>query len=152
MVGMRIEGLAELARTLNSLPQRTSRRVQQEALLDAGEPMRAGISSRAPREPGAPDLADNINLAPLRKQAGSEDVSVGIGPSSRFFFYDTMQEFGTSRHGAQPFYRPAFDAEAERVIKTVADRMWTALASKGIHRPTMPGGSITGGPGGGGLL
>lgn len=149
---MRVEGLDELAKTLRDLPQRTSRRVVSEALMDAGEPIRAKASDLAPREAGEPDLADNINLAPLRKQAGSEDVSVGIGPSSRFFFYDSMQEFGTVHHRAQPFYRPALDSEGPKAIKTLADRLWTALASKGVHRPTQLGGGISGGPGGGGLL
>lgn len=158
---MRVEGLDRLAQTLNALPTRVSRSVQREALIAGGEPMRQQASVKAPREPGAPDLADNIVISNARPADGS--VAVAIGPTTGFF-YGYFQEFGTSRHRAQAFMRPAFDSEGVRTVKIIAAELWTALVKRGFGSARTSGGGIgdsvapirpirpVGGTGGGGLL
>lgn len=134
------QGGAELAATLRSLPTRISRPVQREALFAVAEPMRARMARLAPREPGAPDIADNIVISGGRggtdKSTGQEKaISVAIGPS-KGFIYGFFQEYGTSRHGAQPFMRPAFDSEAPKVVPALAQALWVELAGRGINPST----------------
>lgn len=137
MVKMKFEGGAELAKTLEGLSARVSKRMLRESLEEAGEPMRKRMSQMAPREPGAPDLADNIviSTARVKQPKGSEAqaAAVAVGPERRFF-YGFFQEFGTVHHGAQPFVRPAFDGGVSKVISDMARALWTALAARGISR------------------
>lgn len=134
MISMRFEGGDDLAKAFGQLSTRLSRQIVRDGLLTVGEPIRKGIQVKAPREPGQPDLADNVQMAPTRVGEPG-DVSVGIGvPKS--FFYDWFLEFGTSKMGAQPFYRPTFDTEAGKSLRRLGDLWWTELAGKGIHRST----------------
>lgn len=158
MIGMRIEGGEQLAAILESMPKRASRTKQRDALMAGGELIRARASSLAPRAPGAPDLADNINIGTVRSD-GEGQVAVGIG-SGRYFFYDMMNEFGTSRQSPQPFYRPALDSEVPKAIKVIGLELWAALTAGGFTgtRGTGQGSSesfgapegppVFGGPGG----
>lgn len=135
MFGMAFEGGDELARNLANLPSRVSRRVQIEALMEGGEPIRALASQKAPRHPGAPDLADNINMAVLRKRAGDDpkEISVGIGVP-RAFFYDWFLEYGTVHMGPHAFWRPAFDPLVPKALESIGNDLWTSLAGRGFTR------------------
>lgn len=143
MFSMRVEGGEELARELNKLSVRLDRRLLTEALMEGGEPMRQLMENMAPREPGAPDLADNINLAPVRKREGDTErtANVGIGVPKRFF-YDWFQEFGTVRIGGKPYYRPAFDAKVPEVLGIIGKALWRDLAAHGlgqtVSKPSLP--------------
>lgn len=127
---VQFEGGDELAKALDSLSTRVSRPLLREALLDAGEPMRLAASQLAPYEPGSPDLKANIGINAVKS---TEMAAVAVGPT-RDFFYGLFQEFGTSRHGAQPFMRPAFDTEAPKALTILARELWRLLAAKGIGR------------------
>jgi len=137
MVKMRFEGGKELAKALEGLSARVGKRMLRDALEEVGEPMRKRMAQMAPREPGAPDLADNIVISTGRviKPKGSDSLAsaVNIGPEKRFF-YGFFQEFGTVHHGAQPFVRPAFDGGVTKALSDMARALWTALASRGISR------------------
>ena len=137
-----MDGGDKLAKTLQDLPNRVNRSVQREALKSAAEIIRSNVAAKAPREPGTPDLADNIGIA-TDVRPGGGDVGVGIGVP-RGFFYDWFNEFGTVKQSAKPFWRPAFDSEGQRAIKVMAGAMWEALIRKGI-------GSGRGSGGGAGL-
>lgn len=88
MVKMRFEGGAELAKAFEGLTARVSKRMLRESLEDAAEPMRRAMSSMAPREPGAPDLADNIVISTARTKAveGAQSAAVAIGPAKAFYY------------------------------------------------------------------
>lgn len=164
---IRIEGGAQLAAALNQLSVRASKQVLRDALREAGEPLRRGIASAAPRDPGAPDLADHIVLSTGRADSGPS-AAVVIGPSTavradqpkrRYDQQGRYLEDGTSRHTARPFMRPVFDQMAVRLIDPIKRAIWAALVAKGIgsargghstteafagpRRPT-----VMGGPGG----
>lgn len=139
MVSIRVEGGEKLARTLGELPNRVNREVQRAALREAGEIIRSRASALAPREPGAPDLDDNIRMS--NANPGRGDVGIAIGPT-KGFFYGFFQEFGTSRHGAQPFMRPAFDGERHRVVKAITSAMWGALIRRGVGSGRASGGGV----------
>ena len=38
-----------------------------------------------------------------------------------------LQEFGTRHHPAQPFMRPAFDAEGRKTLDRLATEMWADI-------------------------
>jgi len=152
-------GHSELMDALGSMSSRVSATVQREALKAGAGLIAARASALAPRDPGAPDLADNINVATARSASGSGDVTVGIG-SPRSFFYDWFQEFGTGQHGPRPFYRPALEQEGERAVKAVGSSLWEAIIRRGFGSTRIGQGSsesfahpqappVMGGPGGG---
>lgn len=143
---LRLEGGKEVAKALETLSKRVSKRVQRDALEMAGEPMRRSMARRAPHEPGPPDLRDTMVMSAAQGQDANE-VAVAIGPS-RSGFYGSFQELGTAHHPAQPFARPAFDEHAPDALRTIGDAFWTALASAGLGRSAVGGGSTSGGPGG----
>lgn len=125
---LHIEGGDELARTLASLPDAVSRKVQLEALKKAAEPMRRAMAARAPRGDTPPHIADNIIVAVARRRAETEDgnATVAIGPR-RGFAYGLPLELGTRHTAAQPFARPAFDTEAPSSLGIVGQELWEAL-------------------------
>lgn len=141
---LHVEGTERLVRALRGMPERAGRTAQRRALRAGGEIIRAKASTNAPRAPGAPDLADNIVISNARPDDGS--VGLAVGPARGRFFYAAFQEFGTSRHAAQPFLRPAFDSELRRAVRAIADELWEAL----IRRGAIASGRSSGG--GGGLL
>jgi len=139
MISVKVEGADKLMKALNELPTRVSRNVQREALKAGGELIRQHAASIAPREPGRPDLADNIGMAVARLEDGSVGLAIGPGPS---FFYGYFQEFGTRHHKAQPFMRPAWDAEQAKALKVISAEMWTALIRRGAGSGRGSGGGV----------
>lgn len=138
--GLTLIGGPELARTLLSLSPRLSTQLMNAALREGAEPMRSRAAELAPREPGAPDLADNIVVSPVR-QTAKNGTGVAMGPS-KGFFYGFFQEFGTARHGAQPFMRPAFDGTQRQVVGIVGASLWAALIRRGITTNRGSGGGV----------
>ena len=130
----KVTGTADLMKAFQRLEHAVSKQVMTEALLDAAEPMRSEAAAQAPRSDTPPHLADNIVVAPTRfgtngKEVGPDVAAVAIGPSLQpgNFFYGMFQEFGTSRHAAQPFMRPAFDSQRRAVRKRLAASVAAAM-------------------------
>lgn len=55
----------------------------------------------------------------FKNDKASAEVFVGAGPVP----HAHLQEFGTSRHGPQPFARPAWDAGKNQVLDTIKDEL-----------------------------
>ena len=106
-MSFRFEGGKDLAATLRAMPKAQSRTAQIDALLEAAEPIRAVARRMAPRAPGAPDMADNIESMQTRRalDVSGTETGVIVGPM-KWAFYAHFQEWGTVRHAAQPFLRP----------------------------------------------
>lgn len=150
---VRVEGGDRLARTLRELPTRVGKSVLREALRTASAPIvRSRIETLAPRDPGAPDLADQIVVSTGRAGSGSE-AAIVVGPSTatredqpsrRYDRQGVYLEFGTSNIAMQAFMRPAFDATVSQMITALTGALWRALVARGF-------GSSRGSGGGGGL-
>jgi HK97 gp10 family phage protein len=134
MIEVTFDG-SDLLRGLNELSDRVSKRVQRQALREGAEPMRQAMSAHAPHEPGTPDLRDMMVISNAKGQDVNE-VAIAVGPTRRGF-YGLFQEFGTARHGAQPFARPAFDETAQEALDVIVDSLWDALQF-GTFRGTAP--------------
>lgn len=133
---LKFTGGLELSRRLNQLPLELSQRVRLEALKTAAEPIRAHAASLAPRDEHAdsPHLADNIVIGAVserkleaRGREGETVVEVGPAQKPSDHFYGYFQEYGTAHHPAQPFMRPAFDAEAGKSLDVLSDELWWNL-------------------------
>lgn len=133
------EGGQELAAMLASLPKSVAKTIQRTVLVEAAEPMVAVARRLAPREPGAPDLADNIEIGNARTgkdEFGDEFARVAWGPV-KGFFYGYYQEWGAVHHGAQPFMRPAFDTQKERSLGIIRTRTWEHIQSWVLSRSVL---------------
>ena len=114
-----------LAATLRSMPKANSRTAQIDALLEAAEPIRAVAQRLAPRAPGAPDLADRIDAMQTRRSIDVSGTETGVIVGAwKAAFYAFFQEWGTVRHAAQPFIRPAFDQNVTRSLGILGRRLW----------------------------
>lgn len=158
---MKIVGGNKLAKALAQLPANVNARVQRQALREGGELIRAHAASIAPREPGAPDIADNIGMSSARS-IDEKEVAIKVGPT-KGFAYGLPLELGTRHMSARAFLRPAFDAMAPAALAKILGSLWRAVISRGfgsarqpqetnetIAEPSLP--QPVGGPGGGGLL
>jgi HK97 gp10 family phage protein len=138
VIKVRIEGGDRLAKTLREMPNRASRKAQRDALSGGAALIQATVQATAPREPGAPDLADNIGIQNDVRR-GDGQVTVGIGVP-RSFFYDWFNEFGTVRQQARPFWRPAFDSDGPRAVKSIVSDLWAAIIRSGFGSSRSSGG------------
>lgn len=146
------EGGQALAQTLGTLSARLRGLVLREVLTEAAEPMRETMGHLAPREPGAPDIADNMVISPLRTIEGERlletEAAVGVGPA-KGFFYGMFLEYGTVKMSARPFMRPAFDQHAPGTFEAIGKALWRELAAEGASAvSSVGGGPVSGGAGG----
>lgn len=127
-VTVKIEGLKELDRALGQLPKSTAKATLRRVLKEAGEPIARAARSRAPIEEH--HLVESIDVSTrlnprqrsLHRQAGGrafQEMFVGTNNPA-----GTQQEFGNSRHGPQPFMRPAWDATKQQTLDYIANSLW----------------------------
>lgn len=150
-----IEGLADLKRSLDDLTNNLKKRIVRAALRDAAAPMLRQARANAPvlksehpyRLPGT--LKRSI-VAKSSKRFNGRNGEIGVyiavhkrkglgGKASARNpfdpFYWRFQEFGTKRHRAQPFMRPAFDANASRAIDIFKARLKTSIDKANARKP-----------------
>lgn len=143
---LRIEGADQLARALDKIGSvRTQRREVREALQEGAEPIRSSMARNAPRgDPAAPNLADSIAVSNALNQQSGDVATLAVGPT-RDVDYGRHQEFGTARHSAQAFVRPAIDSEGARAVGLIIGALWREVIERGVTSARASGG-------GGGLL
>lgn len=116
----KVEGLRQCEQALAELPKATSRNVVRRALMAAAAPIEKAAEERAPKSSGRLERSITVGTKLSKRQRSKHrkqspvEVFVGAGPLS----WAHMQEFGTDRHGPQPFLRPAVDAQGKNSIKT----------------------------------
>lgn len=136
----RLEGIRNLQRTLLALPNEIARKDMQRGMIDALEPMRQRAEDLAPdAEPFGVGLKQHIIssdklTSSQRRQKGFDrlaeaTVYMGVdGERPGYAPHALLVEFGTSSRfhesgkyvgemPAQPFIRPAFDAESSNVLR-----------------------------------
>ena len=137
-ISVSLTGLSTLLQNLqHELPEALDVPTLRRALLAAGEPIRHGMAVLAPRGPDAPHLAESMltkPLSPSELEAVTDDTAgVEIGPS-KDFFYGYFWEFGTVKHGARPFARPAFDAHQRDALRILEQRLGAAIV-QALEKP-----------------
>lgn len=150
MISVRFEGGEQLARNLAQLSERASKKMLRDALREGAVPMRAAIASAAPREGGAPDIADNIVIGTSRARPG-DAAAISVGPSKKprsdqpgrtFDVQGYLLEFGTLYRAATPFMSSAM-RQISAALGIIKGSIWRGLVQRGF--------STRGSGGGGGL-
>ncbi len=126
----KIEGLRELEAALADLPRATGRNAVRRVLRRAAEPIATAAEANAPRDTGA--LSRNVrvgsrltrNQAAAQRKLGKSEQEIHVGvtrPSG------VLNEFGTVNQAAQPFLRPAWDANKEGALATISSELGTEI-------------------------
>lgn len=135
---MKVEGFQDLDRALKGLGDpKASKRISRLALRKAAKPVADDAAAKAPRDEHDTDgivLADSIKVGSKlnkrqkrvqRRHRG--DVEVYVGVANEASTYAHHQEFGTEHHAAQPFMRPAWDANTGRMVSTIKKELWAGI-------------------------
>lgn len=132
----KVEGLDQLVRKLNKLPDAVGHKIELEVLLDAGELVVERARELVPVDTG--NLRQSIAVSEMVRSGASAGLSlregghvtVYIGPArggAHDGFYGHMVEFGTHTAAAHPFMRPAWDQTRGAVRDRVATRLASAI-------------------------
>jgi HK97 gp10 family phage protein len=127
-VSIKLEGLKEIAAALDDLPKATGKNILRRVLLARAEPIAKAAIGNVPVLTGALRSSINVSTRLTRRQrkkhrkAKPDDVEVFVGPGTDPAAH--LQEFGTSKEPAQPFMRPAWDAEKNGVMDGIKDDLW----------------------------
>ncbi len=123
-----IDGLKELDQALSALPRSVGKKVARDVLRDAAEPMARTARQLAPRDEY--HLYDSIDVSTRLNSRQRSLHREEATPTFQEMFVGTnnpagvQQEFGNERHGAQPFMRPAWDAEKTPTLNRIANSLW----------------------------
>lgn len=132
IVTVKIEGLRELDAALGQLTKATAKGVLKRVLTDAGE-----ITAQAARGMAPIDehhLYESIDVGTKLNPAQSSQHKEQGGKAFQEMFVGTnnpagvQQEFGNSRHGAQPFMRPAWDGTKGSVLERISNNLWAEIS------------------------
>jgi HK97 gp10 family phage protein len=139
---IRLEGFRELEAELEKLATPAQRKASaRRALRKAAEPLVEAAQGLAPRGDSntlAPSISVGTRLS--RRQAGMHrrmfandraavEMFVGAGPLASAI----AQEFGNRNHQAQPFMRPAFNAQSGQMLEALKAELWADI-SRAIAR------------------
>lgn len=114
-------GLSRFQKRMNAIPEAV-RKAALPAIQKSAEEIAATMRSLAPKEEG--DLRDSIEITgpgqttPAYSQPGGSQVvpenSFAITVGNEDVRYPHLQEYGTTRHPAQPFFWPAYRMNRKR--------------------------------------
>jgi HK97 gp10 family phage protein len=126
MTTVRVEGLAELEAALAELPKATGKNVLKRVLMAAAAPIEADAAAAAPHLTGRlrRDVATGTRLtrrqAGLARKLGKSEVEVHVGVKDPA---GVQNEFGNIHQPPQPFLRPAWDANKDSALETIASQL-----------------------------
>ena len=134
---VKVEGFKELARALEELPKATARNVLTRVLLSAAKPTHEAAQAKAPRLTGRLQTSVVVGKQLTRRQKadarkeGPQFAEVHVGTASG---HGIPQEFGTAFHPAQPFMRPAWDANQGRALEIIKTELGGAIEKAAARR------------------
>ncbi len=124
-------GLKEVQDVLRTLPDSTAKGVMRRVMKKSLISVRDQAKAFAPDDEG--ELKDSIVISTKLskrqrrtfRKVNKHDVYVfcGAGPLPQAH----LQEYGTSHHRAQPFMRPAWDANKRQIFDDMRDEMWSEI-------------------------
>lgn len=129
---IQLVGVEELLKALKELPDDVQKKVVQNALVEASQPVLDDMEANAPKRTGIGKLSfaitTKLNKSQYRlaKKLGKYETAIYLGPTLHVgWLY--LREFGSrirggTRHytgseAAKPFVRPAFDAGWKGIIE-----------------------------------
>jgi HK97 gp10 family phage protein len=126
----KVEGFRELEAALADLPKATGKNVLKRVLLKAAKPIEDAARANAPKLSGA--LERNVTTgtklnrrqASMAKKLGKAAVEVHVGASDPA---GVQTEFGNEHQAAEPWLRPAWDAEADGALDVIKNELGTEI-------------------------
>jgi len=130
MASFQIKGLREMDKALQELKRPTAKSVARRVLKEAGEPIARSARAKVPKL--TLHMAESIDVgtkltrrqASLAKKFSKSGVEVYIGPNDPGA---VAEEFGWEHGAAQPFMRPAWDANKGLALTIIVNRMWDEI-------------------------
>lgn len=151
---IKVEGLSSLAAAFRELPKATGKAVLRRVLLKRAAPLRDAAQSKAPKgETGFLKQSAGAGTKLSARQAQLHKAASGGGPmmtaagwrSEAKNFVEVfvgfrsspasiVQEFGSVNQPAQPFMRPAWDANQMSVLEGLKDDLWGEIRKTAERR------------------
>lgn len=130
---IKIEGLKQLDKALGELPKSTAKAVLRKVLKEAGEPVATAARVNAPRLTG--NLYEHTDYgtkltrrqASLHRQAAKDDRDFAEGFVGTSDPAGMQDEFGNEHQAAQPWLRPAWDAQKNNALFIITHRLWVVI-------------------------
>lgn len=139
----KVKGLKELEAQIKSLGTELAGKALTQAGREAFKPVLEAAKAMAPEDSG--ELRSSLRLGTAKLKGGGVAVGVVIGggarakqakvaaaafgerhfPAARRWHF---AEFGTSKHSARPFLRPAMDSQAEGTVERLKPALQKAIA------------------------
>lgn len=129
-------GDRELQRQFQQLPLVVQRKLLRQSFRQAMRPVLAMARSLAPKLTG--QMARTLRLRAMKRRRGrlgmiimtAPRAALGI-PATAEGYYPAHVEIGAKKRGvpAKPFLRPAFDAQREIMVQTIARGIEEAMRS-----------------------
>lgn len=135
-----LKGFKELYRAIDHLPEVVKKKELEPLLVASLEPMRDTARYLAPDDPltGPPwNLPTSIEVS-VRQRSGRAksdrdlgrfDARAFMGPTKHGYPQAMLQEFGTVRHVATPYMRPAWDHDKHRALEIIKAGLTERLQS-----------------------
>ena len=124
----KIEGLRETERALSSLPRATAKNVTRRVLRKRAKPIEQAAEANAPSLSGAlkGDVKTGTRLnrrqSAMNRKMGKSEVEVHVGVNDPA---GVQTEFGNEHQSADPWLRPAWDANWRGALDGIAADLWT---------------------------
>jgi HK97 gp10 family phage protein len=131
---IQITGLADLEKRLLDFPDKLARNILRGAIRAGAVVVQKEARSKAPKstephmlgkgnkrveiQPGTLKKSIKVRLAPFRSR--TQPVEYWIYVSKKAWYWK-FQEFGTSRHAAQPFLRTGFETKKQEAVERIRD-------------------------------
>jgi len=157
---VRIEGLRELTKALNDLPDRVAKNGLRAAVYAGAKVIRTEARQRAPvaespvrpGQPKAGTLRRAIIMKHLREQSGQHRQTFAITVrrgrkyrnqgkkknSSQDAWYWHFIEFGTVKMAARPFLRPALESKRVQAVTAIKDKLAERIRQEVTRLATSP--------------
>lgn len=124
---LKLTGTKELEKALADLGRATGRNTARRALKKSAQIVADEAQILVPVDQG--ELMDSIIVSTKlnsaqrhRKTKGGVDMHVG--PT---VYYGHFVEFGTVKQSAQPFMRPAWESNKEKVLGDLGENLWAEI-------------------------
>lgn len=126
-----VDGLRELDKALGELPKSVAKATLRRVMREAAEPIARAARRNAPTHDMHLYESIDVSTRLSRRQAQQHRKEGGRAFQEMFVGTNNpagmQQEFGNSRHGAQPFMRPAWDAEKGPTLDRIANSLWSEI-------------------------
>jgi HK97 gp10 family phage protein len=135
-----VVGLSELQDALKGLPSKaTQKNVVKRVLLRAAKPIADAMQQNSEHFKKTGNLEESINVGTKlttrqeaikkkdKRTGGKDNSQVEVFAGAGKIAYAHLKEFGSSQMKADPYARPAWDANKGEALNTIKTDMWNEI-------------------------